>query len=82
LHYYHTLYSMCTKAAFLQGPAEILTPGFEEEVIPMLRTEILADVSVLARISPIFTISSEYRYLLRSLAAICINITKIWQLYI
>jgi hypothetical protein len=82
LHYYHTLYSMCTKAAFLRGPAVIVTPCFEEEVIPMHRTEILADASALAWISPIFTELSEYRCFSRSIAAICINITKIWQLYI
>lgn len=73
---------MCTKAAFLLGPAEILASGFEEEVIPMHRTEILADASVLALISPIIAEISEYWYSSRSIAAICINKTKIWQLYI
>jgi hypothetical protein len=54
-----------------QDPANTLTPDFEEEVFPMHRTEILAGVFTLARISTSFAVLGECWHLSRIIAAIC-----------
>jgi hypothetical protein len=58
-------------AANIQDPATTLAPVSEEEVFPMGRNEILANVFTLARISPSIAVLGDSWHLSWTFAAIC-----------